>query len=130
MFFIAIALRWFCVLLATANGVGMILLCCLQFSNYLETCYCNASVLGRGAGSYVIISPEGSVLQIWVSRVAAIGLAGVIVAIFLVSLGIMAILPQDIVKAAALVRADESEATDQSRFARLVSVVFPRFNRK
>ena len=105
-FFIAITLRWFCLSLAIANAVGMILLCCLQFSNYLETCYCNASVLGRGADSFVIISPEGSMLQILVSRISAIGLAGVIMAIFVFSFRGMTVIPEDIVKSTTQVSGD------------------------
>ena len=105
-FFIAIALRRVSLTLAIINAAGIIGLSGLQFSNYLETCYCDSSVIGRGAGTYIIISPEGSVLQIWVSRVAAIGLAGAIMAIFMFSLWFMTVLPKDIVKSTTQVSGD------------------------
>ena len=54
--FVAIASRRICILLALVNATGVILISCLQFSNFLNNCYCNASVLGDGTGSYVVIS--------------------------------------------------------------------------
>ena len=105
-FFIAIGLRWVSLILAIVNAAGIIGLCGLQFSNYLETCYCDSSVIGRGAGTYIIINPEGSILQIWVSRVVAIGIAGLVMTFFMVSLWFMAKLPKDIVKSTTQVSGD------------------------
>jgi hypothetical protein len=52
--FIAIALRRISLLLAFINATGLIVLSCFQFSHFLDNCYCNASVIGRGTDSYII----------------------------------------------------------------------------
>ena len=52
---LAIATRYTCWTLAFLNSVGMIALCCLQFSNLLDNCYCNSNVLGNGPVTYIII---------------------------------------------------------------------------
>ena len=54
--FVAVALRRICFLLALVNATGLIASSCLQFSNFLASCYCNASVTGRGTDSYILIS--------------------------------------------------------------------------
>jgi hypothetical protein len=51
--FIAIALRRISLSLAFANATGLIVFSCLQFFNLLDNCFCNASVIGRGADSYI-----------------------------------------------------------------------------
>ena len=52
---LAIVIRYACWPLAFLNSAGLIALCCLQFSNFLDNCYCNSSVLGNGAKAYIII---------------------------------------------------------------------------
>ena len=57
--FIAVALRRISFLLALINGTGLIVLSCFQFSHFLDNCYCNGSVIGRGTDSYVIVFYNG-----------------------------------------------------------------------
>ena len=75
--FVATALRRFSLLLATVNMTGLILLSCLQLSSVLDNCYCNSSVVGRGKGSYIVISYYGWVSMVRTVRAVAIALAGV-----------------------------------------------------
>ena len=46
---LATFLRRLSIFVAGCNTVCVILACVLEFSNYYDTCYCNSSVLGRGA---------------------------------------------------------------------------------
>jgi hypothetical protein len=41
--------------IACLNAIWLILACIFQFSGVFETCYCNASVIGRGVGSFSLI---------------------------------------------------------------------------
>jgi len=84
--FIAIALRWISFLLAFINGVGLILLSSLQFVNFLENCYCNASVLSRGTDSHMIIFYNGSVTTMRNSRFVATFPSGTVMLIYTVFL--------------------------------------------
>ncbi|KAF9783795.1 hypothetical protein BJ322DRAFT_880426 [Thelephora terrestris] len=93
--FIAIALRRTCLLLALINMMGLILMSCLQFSNFLDDCYCNASVLGRGKGSYIVVAYDGSINTMRTSRIIATILAGASMSIFMVFLWLMSALPSD-----------------------------------
>jgi hypothetical protein len=45
----SIILRRLGKLLALINSIWIILICALQFANIFDCCYCNSSVLGRGA---------------------------------------------------------------------------------
>lgn len=56
----AIALRMISSLLALANGIGLIVLSCLQLSHSLSNCYCNARVISHGTDSYIIIFYRGN----------------------------------------------------------------------
>jgi len=94
--FIAISFRWISFFLALINGVGLIALCCLQFSHFLDNCYCNATVLGRGVDSYMVILYDGSVLLMRNSRLAAVLLSGTVMFIYMVFLRVMTILPNDL----------------------------------
>ena len=94
--FIAIALRRICVFLALMNMVGLILISCLQFSNFLDNCYCNASVLGDGKGSYIIISYVGWFGTMRTARIIATALAGGSMFVFMVFLWLMSALPAHI----------------------------------
>jgi len=94
--FIAIALRRICFLLALANGTGLILLSCLQFTNVLDNCYCNASVIGRGTGSYIIIFYNGSVTTMRNSRIGGTILSGVTMGVYMIFLWLTSALPADV----------------------------------
>lgn len=93
---VAIFLRRFSLLLAFINATGLIVISCLQFSNFLSNCYCKASVLGRGADSYVVIILEGWVTTMRNARLVAIGLATGSTAVFMVFLWLTSALPSDI----------------------------------
>ena len=54
--FFAVFIRYTCRALAILNAVGIIALCCLQFSNLLDNCYCNSRVLGKGTNAYITIT--------------------------------------------------------------------------
>jgi len=94
--FIAIAFRWISFFLALINGVALIALCCLQFSHFLDNCYCNSTILGRGVDSYMVISYDGSVLPMRNSRLAAVILSGAIMSIYMIFLRVTTILPDDL----------------------------------
>jgi len=94
--FIAIALRRITLFLALINGVGLIVLSCFQFSHFLDNCYCNASVLGRGTGSYTTVFYTGSVTTMRLSRIVGTVLSGVVMVIFMVFIWLTSTLPADI----------------------------------
>lgn len=48
---LATFLRRLATFAAYCNSIGVILACVFQFSNFFSTCYCNSSVLGRGAAN-------------------------------------------------------------------------------
>ena len=48
---LATLLRRLATFAAYCNSIGVILACVFQFSNFFSTCYCNSSVLGRGAAN-------------------------------------------------------------------------------
>jgi len=91
--FVAIALRRISFLLALANGTGLIVLSCLQFSNFFDSCYCNARVAGRGVDSYIIILYVGSITTIRYFRLAAVLISGVSIFIYMVFLRLVTLLP-------------------------------------
>ena len=85
--FIAISLRRLSLFLAFANTVGLILFSFFQFSDSLNNCYCNASVMGVGTDSYVLITTyEGWNSAIMSSRIAATVLAAACTTIYMVVL--------------------------------------------
>ena len=94
--FIAIFFRGISFILALINGVGLIALCCFQFSHFLDNCYCNATFLGRGVDSYMVISYDGSVSSMRNSRLAAVLLSGTVMFIYMVFLRFMTDLPNDL----------------------------------
>jgi len=89
---LATFLRRLSVLAAACNTISVILACVFQFSNFYNTCYCNASVLGRGfAHAYVIIDRDtgyynGPMKAAWVGGVV---LASGSVVLFLFFLHLM-----------------------------------------
>ena len=86
--FIAITLRRVCFLLALTNAVGLIVISCFQFSHFLDNCYCNASVIGRGTGSYIIIILGGWIATMRDSRIAGTTLSAASMAIYMIFLAL------------------------------------------
>ena len=94
--FIAITLRRISLFLAFLNATGLIVLSCLQFSHFLDNCYCNAGVIGRGTDSYITTSYEGWISTMRTARIVATVLAVVSMAIYMTSLWIMNALSREI----------------------------------
>ena len=94
--FIAISLRRSCLLLAFVNATGLIVLSSLQFSSFLDNCYCNGSVTGHGVDTYIIISFEGWIHTMRTSRVLATVLAAVTMSIYMFFLWLVSSLPEDL----------------------------------
>ena len=86
--FIAITLRRVYFLLALLNSTGLIVLSCFQFSHFLDNCYCNASVIGRGQGSYVIIILGGWVSTMRTARIAGTALSAASMAVYMIFLAV------------------------------------------
>jgi hypothetical protein len=78
------------------NATGLIVLSCFQFSHFLDNCYCNASVIGRGTDSYIIISFDGWIPTMRTSRVSATILAAASMAVYMIFLWLMSSLPPEI----------------------------------
>ena len=88
--FIAITLRRLSLFLAFVNTVGLILFSFIQFSDFLNNCYCNASIIGRGTDSYVLITTyEGWISTMRTSRIVATVLAAACTTIYMVVLWFM-----------------------------------------
>jgi len=87
--FIAIALRRISLFLAFINAAGLIVLSCFQFSHFLDNCYCNASVIGRGTDSYFLTSYQGWVSTMRTARTSATALAVATMGTFMIFLGLM-----------------------------------------
>ena len=94
--FIAIALRRISLLLAFINATGLIMLSCFQFSHFFDNCYCNASVLGRGADSYIVMDYVGWVTIMRTARIVATILAAATMAVYMIFLWLMSALPAEI----------------------------------
>jgi len=91
--FIAIALRRTSFLLALANGAGLIVSSCLQFSHLLDSCYCNARVLTHGASSYIIVFYDGPIGAMRYLRFVAILISGISIFTYMVFLRLVTMLP-------------------------------------
>ena len=94
--FIAIALRRICLVLVFANATWLIVLSSFQFSHFFDNCYCNASVIGRGTGSYIVISLERWIPTMRAARIAGTVISAASMAIFMGFLWVMSSLPTDI----------------------------------
>ena len=93
--FTAITLRRLSLFLALANTVGLILFSFFQFSDFLDNCYCNASVMGLGTDSYVLITTyEGWDSAIRSSRIAATVIAAACTTIYMVVLWFISAPPE------------------------------------
>ena len=93
---IAIALRRISLFLAFVNAIEMVLLTYLQFSNFLENCYCVASVTGRGTDSYIVTTLDGWASTITNSRIASTVLSAVSMATYMIPLWFISASPVDI----------------------------------
>ena len=93
---IAIALRRISLFLAFTNATGLVVLSCLQFSRLLDSCYCNASVIGRGTDSYIIFYYQGWIPTVRNSRIPATIIAAVSMTIYMVFLWFVNALPAEI----------------------------------
>jgi len=90
---IAIALRRISFFLALANGAGLILTSCLQFSHLLDNCYCSARVISHGPNSYIIVFYDGSIGAMRYLRFVAILISGIGIFIYMVFLRLVTMLP-------------------------------------
>ena len=86
---IAIILRRFYFSLALINATGLIVMSCFQFSRFLANCYCNASVIGRGTGSYVTIGPGKWITVTTNSRIAGTVLSAVSMATYMIFIALV-----------------------------------------
>ena len=86
LWFAMIAVRCTCLVLAVLNSVGLIVMSCLQFSNALDTCYCNASVLGNGTNTYIIVIVTELIDTMWYARAYGVGTAVGSISAFIISL--------------------------------------------
>lgn len=87
--FIAIALRRINRILALLNTTGLLLISCFQFSNVLDNCYCNSTVLGRGTSSYIIMYYDGWIDTMRTYRIIATALAGASMLAYMLFLWLM-----------------------------------------
>ena len=87
--FIAVALRKISLSLAIINATGLIVLSCFQFSHFLDNCYCNSSVLGRGMGSYMIVSYEGWVSTMRNARIVGTVLSAASMVIYMIFISVL-----------------------------------------
>ena len=81
--FAAITFRRIALFLAFVNAAGLVVLSCLQFSHSFDNCYCNASVIGRGVDSYIIVSFDGWISVMRHARIAATILAVASIAVYM-----------------------------------------------
>ena len=82
-------LRRTSIMIAACNAIFIILAGVFQFSNFYNTCYCNASVLGRGRNAYVTIVPGSDYGYMQAAWIGGLVLAGTCVALFLFFLHLM-----------------------------------------
>ena len=75
---------------AVGNTLCIILACVFQFSDFYSTCYCNSSVLGRGAQyAFNVIAPGYDYDHMKAAWIGGIALAGGYVLVFLFALHLM-----------------------------------------
>ena len=93
---VAIALRKISFLFALLNATGLMLVSGFHFSNFLDNCYCNASVVNRGMESYVIISFVDWISTMRIARIVGTVLAAVSMSIYMVFLWFVSDLPEEV----------------------------------
>ena len=81
--------------LAFANVTWLIVLSSFQFSHFFDNCYCNASVIGRGTGSHIIISYDGWISTMRAARISALLVAAASVAIYMGFLWYLSAVPTE-----------------------------------
>lgn len=87
---LATSLRRLSTFAAVCNSLCIILACVFQFSDLYSTCYCNSSVLGRGAQyAFYIIAPGYDYGRMRAAWIGGVVLAGGYVLIFLFALHLM-----------------------------------------
>ena len=84
--FLAITLRRVSRSLAFINATGLVVISCLQLSHLIDNCYCNASIIGRGTGSSILVSLEGWISTMRTSRIASTVLSAACMAIYMIFL--------------------------------------------
>ena len=94
--FIAVALRRISLALAIINATGLIVLSCFQFSHFLDNCYCNSSVLGRGTDSYMIVSYEGWITTMRTARIVGTVLSAASMVIYMVFISALSSFPSGV----------------------------------
>ena len=94
--FTAIALRILSLFLAFANVTWLIVLSSFQFSHFFDNCYCNASVIGRGTDSHIIISFQEWIPTMKAARISATVIAAASMAIYMSFIRFMGALPRAI----------------------------------
>jgi len=94
--FIAIAFRRITLFLAFINAAGLIFYFFAHFAYLFGTCYCYASVLGRGKDSYVVATYDGWISVMRTSRILASLLAAGSMATFMIFLRVMSSFPSEI----------------------------------
>ena len=96
----AIALRKISFLFALLNATGLMVLSSFHFSNFLDNCYCNASVTNRGTGSYIIIFFLDWISTMRIARIVGTALAAVSMSIYMLFIWFVSALPAEIVEIA------------------------------
>ena len=94
--FVAIAFRRTSFLLALLNTAGLIFYFFSQFSRLVGTCYCLASVIGRGKDTYVVVTYDGWLSVMRTSRILASILAAGSLAAYMIFLRVMSSFPSEI----------------------------------
>jgi hypothetical protein len=92
----AIFLRRFCFGLALFNAVALVALSTFHFSNVLNSCYCNGTVISRGQGSYVTIFYFDWIPTMRTARIVGLVLAGATMIIYMFSLRLLTTLSSGI----------------------------------
>ena len=94
--FFAITLRWICYTLALINSVGLIVLSCFQFSNFLANCYCNSSALGNGPNTYIVIIVQDWIPMMREFRAIGISVSAGTIFIFMFALSLISSPPKEL----------------------------------
>jgi len=80
---LSIALRRIGKMMAICNAIWLVVLCLLQSSNFLNSCYCNGNVLSLGENAYVVLELlPGDVRDMTAARIGGLVFSTGSVAIF------------------------------------------------
>ncbi|ESK91581.1 hypothetical protein Moror_2499 [Moniliophthora roreri MCA 2997] len=87
---ISVLLRKLAKVLATANAVWIVITCLFQFSAFFDRCYCNSSVLGRGAErAFDVMDPSDDVASMQAAWIGGVVLASGTAFLFLLFVNTM-----------------------------------------